>query len=621
MSPMHTTSSRARAPRVTRATRANLLVLGLLMLGVPGVGLIVGCKERPGGGQGPAKSEPAVSGSQSQSASTPVSRLRFEEIPGALLGSEYRDGSEQNVFSLIETTGGGSALIDYDRDGKLDIVTSGGGSPDPSTQRMLGRPGGLYRQVDAWEFDPCRESAFLDFSATYHSAIVAADYDSDGMSDLVVTGFDQLQWFRNQGDGTFEKVQPIEDSLWSTAAVFFDADQDSDLDLYVVHYANWNWANNPRCPSQKDPNLQDYCGPTDFVGLRDSLYENLSDGTFIERTPEGFSGISLRGLGVLAADLDSDRDTDLYIANDVEPNLLFRNDGGFQWTEIGRRAGVATNDQGRAEGSMGIALGDYNNDQKFDLWVTNYADEFCALYRGLGRLSFSYATHATRVTSTDEQSVGWGTALCDLELDGDEDIVIVNGHLERHSPNHSQRPQVLENIEGSRFMLSAKDSPFFQTPQDGRGLAIGDLNRDGLVDLVITRIDAPCAVLENRSDRQGSYLSVRLVGQASNRDGVGAVVTLSLGDRVWIRQRVGGGSYASTNDSALHFGIPGEGIAESGRVESRVPSATESGSELPSVGKLVKANLKVEWPSGQTSSLEVEKLNSEILIIEPNGTP
>ena len=168
-------------------------------------------------------------------------------------------------------------------------------------------------------------------------------------------------------------------------------------------------------------------------------------------------------------------------------------------------------------------------------------------------------------------------------------------------------------------MLSAKDSPFFQTPQDGRGLAIGDLNRDGLVDLVITRIDAPCAVLENRSDRQGSYLSVRLVGQASNRDGVGAVVTLSLADRVWIRQRVGGGSYASTNDPALHFGIPGEGIAESGRVESRVPSATESGSELPSVGKLVKANLKVEWPSGRTSSLEVEKLNSEILIIEPNG--
>jgi hypothetical protein len=536
-----------------------------------------------------------------QSATGVTSALRFRQALEALPASEYRDGSEHNVFSLPETTGGGSAIVDYDRDGRLDVITAGGGFPDPVGKRMLGYPGNLFKQSGELSFQACGPSACLDFSAAYHSAVVAADYDSDGWIDLVVTGYDRLQWFRNQGDGTFETVRPIDDKLWSTSAVFLDADQDADLDLYVVHYANWSWQNHPWCPSQADANRQDYCGPTDYAGLRDSIYENKSDGTFVERTPEGFAGLALRGLGVLAADLDQDRDSDLYVSNDVEPNLLFRNEGGFQWTELGRRAGVATNDQGRAEGSMGIALGDFNNDLKFDLWVTNYADEFNALYRGAGRLSFAYATNAARITSTDEQSVGWGTAMCDLELDGDEDIVVINGHLERYSPNHSQRPHLLENIEGKRFAISAKDSPFFDTPQDGRGLAVGDLNRDGLIDLVVTRINAPCAMVENGSIRQGDYLSVRLVGQVSNRDAVATVATLSVGDRSWIRQRVGGGSYASTNDSALHFGIPRfEGVGG-----DRVSSRGRSGS------------LKVDWPSGQTSLIEITEFNGELLVVEP----
>jgi hypothetical protein len=447
--------------------------------------------------------------------------------------------------------------------------------------------------------------ACLDFSATYHSAMIAADYDNDGMVDLVVTGYDRLQWFRNQGDGTFETLRPIEDRLWSTAAAFFDADQDSDLDLYVVHYANWSWEHNPWCPSQADPNRRDYCGPTDFVGLRDSVYENLGDGTFVERTPQALAEHSLRGLGVLAADLDGDRDTDLYISNDVEPNLLFRNDGGFQWTELSRRAGVATNDQGRAEGSMGIAIGDYNNDQKFDLWVTNYADEFNALYRGNGRLSFSYATNSARITATDEQSVGWGTALCDLELDGDEDIIVINGHLERYSPNHSQRPHILENIQTKRFVASAKNNLYFQKPQDGRGLAIGDLNRDGLIDMIVTRINAPSAYVENRSAKQGSYLSLKLVGQSSSRDAVGTVVTLSIGNSSWVRQRVGGGSYASSHESALHFGIP----------------ATAWPSDQQALSGNHKGTLKIDWPSGKTSRIEISKLNVQMLVVEPGLDP
>lgn len=576
----------------------NTPPLNLLLLA--GVCCIIGCNDRKVD-ENPSPRASVADPRTSSSTDELRSAIDFKLIEDALPASEYRDGSEHDVFSLPETTGGGSALVDYDSDGRLDVITAGGGFADAANKQMVGFAGNLYKQSSEGRFIPSGPMACMDFSASYHSAMIAADYDNDGMIDLLVTGYDRLQWFRNQGDGTFETLRPIEDRLWSTAAAFFDADQDSDLDLYVVHYANWSWEHNPWCPSQGDPNRRDYCGPTDFVGLQDAVYENLGDGTFVERTPQAVAELSLRGLGVLAADLDGDRDTDLYVSNDVEPNLLFRNDGNFQWTELGRRAGVATNDRGRAEGSMGIALGDYNNDQKFDLWVTNYTDEFNALYRGNGRLSFSYATNTARVTATDEQSVGWGTALCDLELDGDEDIVVINGHLERFSPNHSQRPHVLENIETKRFAASAKDNLYFQTPQDGRGLAIGDLNRDGLLDLIVTRINAPSAYVQNCSAKQGSYLSLRLVGQSSNRDAVGTVVTLSVGNQSWVRQRVGGGSYASTHEAALHFGIP-----------ATVWPLDQQDSQGNNKGML-----KIDWPSGKTSHIDISRLNVEMLVVEP----
>ncbi|MBU6239412.1 MAG: VCBS repeat-containing protein [Planctomycetes bacterium] len=530
----------------------------------------------------------------------PASFLNFLEVEGSLPQGSFRDGSEQQLFSLIETTGGGCALLDYDRDGQLDIVHAGGGFPDLKLEKLSGYPGNLHRQRNAWKFDNCGSEAHVDFSRTYNAAVIAADYDNDGFTDLLVTGFDALQCFRNQGDGTYEQVRAIEDSLWSSSAAFFDADQDGDLDLYVVHYADWSWTNNPFCPSQTDPNRRDYCGPTDFRGLPDRVYENLGDGTFAQRTPEGLGDEALRGLGVIAADLDGDRDTDLYVTNDVEPNLLYRNDGPFRWTELGRRASVATNDQGRAEGSMGVAIGDYNNDQKFDLWVTNYADEYCALYKGMGRMSFSYATNAARIAVTDERSVGWGTQLADFDLDGDEDIVIINGHLERYAPYHDQRPQLLENIDGKYFVLSALDSKFFQTPQPGRGLATGDMDRDGRIDLVVTRINANFGLIRNESQGQGAYLSVRLVGTQSNRDAIGTVLTLKVGERSWIRQIAGGGSYASTNDLVVHFGIPAE----------------QAHASKQSISQPGTASLRVDWPSGQTTEVAVPKLDTEILIIE-----
>ncbi|MFN7736718.1 MAG: CRTAC1 family protein [Pirellula sp.] len=587
------------------------------------LGITLGCIVVSGSGCGRSSPNATLdrqSPQKSDETTEPDSTERFDfaEVLEALPASIFRDGNETGLFALLETTGGGNAIFDFDRDGQLDVLCSGGGYSDISAKRMLGHNGHLYRGLREFAFSDITKASCIDLSSHFNAAIIANDYDNDGFTDFLATGYDAIQWFHNQGDGTFEQVPLVDDSRWSSGAAMFDADGDGDLDLYVVHYADWSFDHNPFCPSHDDPKRRDYCGPTDFSGLSDSLYENRGDGTFIEQTQQCLEPISLRGLGILAADLDGDLDTDLYIANDVEQNLLYRNNNqskttarqpldnsdntdnstekawtNAHWTEMGRRAGVACDDKGRPEGSMGVALGDFNLDGKFDLWVTNYQNELNALYRNNGNLSFAYASKAARIAATDELSVSWGTSFFDAELDGDEDLVVINGHLERYSNHYQQRPQLLENIDGKYFVLHASGSPYFQRVQSGRGLSVADFDRDGRQDLVVTRIGEPHALVQNRSKLQGRYLSVRLVGTTTNRDAIGATATLRVGERSWIRQVIGGGSYASTSDRALHFGIPERLASEQGE-------------------------LTIVWPSGEKSNHKILEWDREILVIEPD---
>jgi hypothetical protein len=283
---------------------------------------------------------------------------------------------------------------------------------------------------------------------------------------------------------------------------------------------------------------------------------------------------------VIAADWDQDGDVDLYVANDVDPNLLYRNDGGGRFTEIGRRAGVATNDSGTPEGSMGVAVGDYNLDGKSDLWVTNYQNELGALYRNSGGLVFNYASLNAKIAVTDEASVGWGTAFADLDGDGDEDLLVVNGHIEL-APKGStvdQRPQVLQNQGGKTFQLVPRsNAKFLDTPMNARGLATADFNRDGKLDFVASRVDKEAALVLNRSQDQRS-VRLRLVGTKSNRDAIGARIQLQFGRFRAVRQVIGGGSYASTSDLLVHIGIP----SEEWKAES-----------------VAAAQISIDWPSGQ----------------------
>ncbi|MFO0011689.1 MAG: CRTAC1 family protein [Planctomycetota bacterium] len=528
-------------------------------------------------------------------------RIAFELVDDALPGSAFLDGSEAETFSLPETTGGGSAIFDFDSDGRCDVCCSSGGSIDLENRQVRGREGSLFRGLGAFRFQRAAALARIDMSRIYSSAVLAADFDSDGFVDLAFAGFANFLLFRNMGDGTFEAVPDIpgESGSWSSGAAFFDADRDGDLDLYIVHYADWSFDNHPFCPSRADASQRDYCGPTDFSGLRDSFYVNEGDGSWRDASETMTAGIARRGLGVLAADLDGDGDTDVYVANDVEPNLLFRNEqanrpGEMGWREVGVRSGAATNDYGRPEGSMGIALGDCDNDGRFDLWVTNYEDEINSLYRNTGNLNFSYASHAARIAPTDEKTVGWGTAFLDADLDGDEDLLVINGHLERYASYRLQRPQVLENIDGRSFQLSKGAGLFFETPQAGRGLSIADFDFDGRLDCCVTRVGSEHAMLRNTTRPSGSYLRVQLIGTASNRDAIGTVAVLSFEDQSRYRQVYGGGSYASTSERTLHFGIPS--------------SVSDS-----------RATLTVQWPSGIRQEVPISRWNQTIHVIEGDG--
>jgi len=532
-----------------------------------------------------------------------ASKIDLNWVEQAIPEAIIRTGSEQGNLFLPETTGGGIAALDYDRDGWTDVFCAGGGFADVAKRVLLGSVGSLHRGIGQGRFEHVSAAAQVDLSNRYSAGLSVGDYDGDGFLDVFVTGYSIGQLLRNQGDGTFQVIDGsaigLDDVHWGASAAFFDADSDGLSDLYVANYADWSFDNNPVCGVDarfgKGEKSTDYCGPREFKGLPDVLYRNHGDGTFGNRNSSSGIDDHLRGLGVLAADFDEDGDVDLYVSNDVDPNLLYRNDGDFQFTEVARRSGVATNDAGTPEGSMGIAFGDYNLDGKQDLWITNYQNELNALYRNNGKLQFNYASINARVASTDEATVGWGTAFADMDCDGDEDLVVVNGHIELKplGSTYEQRPQVLENLSGKTFQLVPRKSKFLEVPQSCRGLALADFNRDGKMDFVASRLNTEAALVLNTS-QGGQSIRIRLVGTQSNRDAIGARVRLQIGSMQAIRQMIGGGSYASTSDHLIHFGVPDSAASE--------------------------AQIQVHWPSGKTERWILADWQQEWILVEGQST-
>ncbi|MDY7094219.1 MAG: CRTAC1 family protein [Acidobacteriota bacterium] len=505
----------------------------------------------------------------------------------------YRNGAGGDLL-LAEIMGSGAALLDYDRDGDLDVLLLQGasfedgssGSSRGSSAQEKAMGASLFRNelMESGElhFTDVTQVSGLDARGHAMGATVG-DVDNDGWPDLYLTFYGSNQLWRNRGDGGFElapavstadaAADAVETTRWSTAASFFDYDRDGWLDLYVVDYLVYSPESDPPCVDISG--RPDYCRPTEFPSAPDRLFHNRGDGTFEEVTAAAGIGRPGAGLGSLALDADDDGWLDLFVANDGEPNFLWRNRGDGTFEETAVPAGAAVNRDGQPEASMGLAAGDFDGDGAEDFFITHLALETATLYRRLGPGLYDDATAAADLTEITWKLTGFGAAALDYDLDGDLDLMQVNGGVERVpdlTTLYAERPlampnQLFENRGDGRFReVSRRAGGGLQEREVSRGLAVGDLDNDGDADALITNNDGPVRLLLNQASEKGSWVGLRLV-ETGGRDALGAQVEVRFIDGSTALRRVRtDGSYLSASDPRLLFGLGDGAVPEEAQV-------------------------------------------------------
>ncbi len=484
---------------------------------------------------------------------------------------------------LPETMGGGVGLLDYDGDGLLDVyAVQGGKLPDEPEPTAVAQGDRLFRNRGDGTFaDVTAASGLSAMRGGYGHGVAVGDVDNDGHPDVLVTRWRSYALYRNRGDGTFADVTESwglgGGRDWPTSSAFADLDGDGDLDLYVCHYADWDPRHSNPCPHPDDPRKFIYCGPRVFAAMPDHVFRN-DGGRFVDVSEQ--SGVRAadregRGLGVVAAHLDDDDRIDLFVANDMSANFLFANRGGFRFEETAAESGVATNADGGYLAGMGVACGDLDGDGRPDLVVTNFYGESTTFYQNLGGGQFVDRTAAVGLSAPSRYLLGFGIAFLDADNDGRLDLATANGHVNDMRPNvpFAMPAQLLMGTPSGRLVdVSRQAGAPWQVPRPGRGLAVGDLDNDGRTDLMLVAEGQPLAYFHNRGPA-GHFVTFQLEGAApgSNRDAVGARLTLTASGHRQVAQRVGGSSFLSAVNGRLHFGL-----GEATRIES----------------------IEVRWPSG-----------------------
>lgn len=490
-----------------------------------------------------------------------------------------------HLSNLVESVGGGAVFLDYDQDGYIDLYMSNGthikGFSDE--HKPDGNPHNhLYRNLGNGTFkDVTKKAGVGDMG--YGMGMTVGDFDNDGYPDIYISNYGPNVLYHNQGNGTFSDITAhagVAGNACSVGAVWLDYDNDGFLDLYVGNYIDF------------DPEYGYFYAPDGFPGpmaydaQSDILYHNRGDGTFEDVTETmGVFNPDGRAMGVGAADYDNDGFVDIFVSNDHMINYLYHNEGGKIFVDKGVMSGVAFNQIGEATISMSVDFADYNNDGLMDLFVSD--DVYCSLYKNEGDGVFSEMSYNAGIAVACGQFVGWASSFLDYDNDGDVDIFKINGELKHW---YGQEDQLFENIDGEKFVdVSVERGEYFEKEYVGRGACFGDYDNDGDIDAYIVTLNDHGVFLRNNKGNQNNWLLIQLIGQTSNRDGVGARVTVSAGDMVQTAQKKSTNGYLSQNDPRMHFGFSDNEMVD---------------------------RIEVIWPSGKIQVLENIKAGQILTITE-----
>ncbi|HEY2964302.1 MAG TPA: CRTAC1 family protein [Pyrinomonadaceae bacterium] len=524
--------------------------------------------------------------------------VTFEEVPPQVSKITWTHNNAQSVDrQLPETVGAGCAFLDYDNDGWMDIYFVNSGPSDfftPATPLK----NALYRNNHDGTFTNVTDQAGVA-GGRFGMGVAAADFDGDGYVDLYVTNYGPNILYRNNGNGTFTDVTDkagVATTGWSTCATWFDFDNDGKLDLFVSSFVFYDKSQNPLCT---DATLQRryYCVPRLFKPTPSRLFRNNGNGTFTDVSRQsGIADHPGKSFGAVATDVNNDGLMDLFVANDTMPNFLFVNKGGGKFEESGLAAGVAYGEAGRPRSGMGVDAADYDGDGWQDLFVANIDHEFFSLYHNDKELIFS--DQPGEIAPSTHLLSGWGLKFFDYDNDGDPDLFLVNGHPDdmiesRIARVRYKEPLLLFENTGRGFKdVSATSGTVFSKIFSGRGMAVGDFDNDGDLDVLASNNGEPPLLLRNQGGNKNNWVGLQLVATKSNSAAVGAVITWQAGAAKRTRLRTGGGSYLSSHDPREILGV-----GQASKIDS----------------------IEIRWPSGTTDRLVNIPLNKYIKVVEGAG--